>query len=320
MYYGFCDTSTYLEKSYYIPHFILLFLHLAYLQVLKMPYTFSCIPLKAIEKDYVMPTVSSILMKLLIFLGLYFSFLASTFVLFYIQDVNEAILITIMFFVTVVFSLFFFIYGQIFLKNQTSPYLFPTGLRKLFVFFFKYFSLKKKYLLFVLCLAVFTFLRCVPYLLVLGTIFSLKTDHCWSIHLFYFLCTFITAVVYLPYVQNQMYFHYGKHSLRLLGWNATKAFIKLGAEPVVKLVAGVGLAGAGNVVGSQEYSNYLNRRAMTNYQLDVIANEENKQKFPKTYFAPVPRPVEKKVNFLGDTLEIFTKNLKPSDKFDGKKK
>lgn len=107
VYSGFCDTSTFLEKSYYIPHFILLFLHLASLQVLKMPYTFSCIPLKTIEKDYEMPSVSSILMKLLIFLGLYGSFLVSTFVLFYIQDGNDAILIVILFFVTVVFSLFF---------------------------------------------------------------------------------------------------------------------------------------------------------------------------------------------------------------------
>lgn len=94
-----------------------------------------------------------------------------------------------------------------------------------------------------------------------------------------------------------MYFHYGKHSLRLLGWNATKAFIKVGAEPVVKLVAGVGLAGSANVVGSEEYSNYLNRRAIVNYQLDIIANEDNKQKFPKTSFAPVSRPVEKKSLF-----------------------
>jgi hypothetical protein len=320
VYYGFCHTFTYLEKSYYIPHFVLLFLHLAYLQVLKISYTFSCMPLKALEKEYEIPTVSSILVNVLIFLGLYFGFIASTFLLFYIQNVNDAILITIVFFVTVVFSLFFYIYGQILYKNQTSPYLFPAGLRKLFVFFKKYFSLKKKHCGFALCLAFFTFLRCVPYLLVLGTILSLKTDHCLSVHFFYFFCTFITGVVYLPYVQNQMYFHHGKHSLRLLGWNATKAFIKLGAEPVVKLIAGVGLVGAGNAIGSHEYSNHLNRTAMTNYQQDIDNNEANKKKFPKTYFAPVPRPTERKINFVGDTLDIFTKNLKSSDKFDGKKK
>jgi len=151
-------------------------------------------------------------------------------------------------------------------------------------------------------------------LLVFGASLSIRFDHCFCFHIFYLLATILTFVVYIPTVQKNIYFFYGEHSLRLLGWNSSKAFIKLGTTPAVKAIVVVGTSGL--VAELYCHEELIRRRKQANvlYQEDIALYKKISKEFPHIRFSVPEKIVVRKPTPFKDILEVVGIKIEPQQR------
>lgn len=312
-YYSLFEYTNILEIGYFFPHlaFILVFAGTAY--ILDIPYAESCTLRKQNKKD---ESLYSYLKNIAYFTGLTlcFAFGFNMVVMAIIScfDYSTSVPVFFSFLLTCVYSLFFFVYGHYFKKYNESPYICSSGVRKLIVFFKYYYAFDKPWASFTFILGVLTFIRCVPYFLVILTVTSMRFNHLLYVSAFYLFSLILTFVVYLPEVQYQLKTTYGENCLRLLGWNAAKLFAANGGKTIMVLVGTAVVGGGINHVGSTYATRENSRYNDQQYKGALKEYFKLKEEFPHTNLqitVPVRKP-DREINIMGEFFGVVGKSLR----------